>query len=339
MLTRALTGVVLSALSTSGACRPGRSAATRPPQHVVFSFDGSRSVDMWEDSRALAARIRKDGARANFTYFISGVYFIQSSLSATYRPPRRPPGESMIGFGGTSGEVRRRRAAAFAAASEGHELAAHGNGHFDGRDWNLDEWESELRQFWLFAGDMVGPSTDGRRSFGFRAPFLRSGSQLHDALERMGYAYDASGIRKFDQWPLPRGRLWQFGVSPRPIVDTARTSLCMDYAFYEAQSAGREDVSRAALFEAQMYRTYRQYFVDVYYGNRAPMQFIQHFEMFNNGAYWRALQRFALDVCHLPEVRCVSYREMVEWLDGQATSDLRAYQRGDFPRSTVDLPW
>ena len=37
------------------------------------------------------------------------------------------------------------------------------------------------------------------------------------------------------------------------------------------------------------------------------------------GAYNRALRRFLLATCGLPDVRCVSYRELVDWLDTHRT--------------------
>ena len=32
----------------------------------------------------------------------------------------------------------------------------------------------------------------------------------------------------------------------------------------------------------------------------------------NGGAYWRALERFAGEVCVRPEVACISYRDYLE---------------------------
>ena len=42
-----------------------------------------------------------------------------------------------------------------------------------------------------------------------------------------------------------------------------------------------------------------------------------HFETWNHRAYNRALTRFLLETCGLPDVRCVSYRELVDWLDAR----------------------
>ena len=52
-----------------------------------------------------------------------------------------------------------------------------------------------------------------------------------------------------------------------------------------------------------------------YGGNRAPFVFGMHFETWNHWAYELALKRFLLKTCRLSDVRCVSYRELVDWLD------------------------
>src|ERR1043166_3402944 len=49
----------------------------------------------------------------------------------------------------------------------------------------------------------------------------------------------------------------------------------------------------------------------------APFVWGSHFEAWNHWAYDRALTRFLLETCRLPNVRCVSYRELVDWLDSR----------------------
>ena len=67
-------------------------------------------------------------------------------------------------------------------------------------------------------------------------------------------------------------------------------------------------------------------------GGRAPLSFANHFETWHDGAYNRALARFLSESCDLPEVRCVSIRELVDWLDGLPRKALRRYRRGNFPK-------
>jgi hypothetical protein len=45
------------------------------------------------------------------------------------------------------------------------------------------------------------------------------------------------------------------------------------------------------------------------------------------------LQAFAKSVCALPEVRCVTYRQLADFMDGLSESTLAAYQKGDFPHA------
>ena len=40
---------------------------------------------------------------------------------------------------------------------------------------------------------------------------------------------------------------------------------------------------------------------------RVPLQLGFHFTLMNDGAYWRALERFAGEVCVKPDVVCTSY--------------------------------
>ena len=49
-----------------------------------------------------------------------------------------------------------------------------------------------------------------------------------------------------------------------------------------------------------------------YNGERVPFQVGFHFTLMNGGAYWRALERFANEVCSKPDVACVSYRDYLK---------------------------
>jgi hypothetical protein len=49
--------------------------------------------------------------------------------------------------------------------------------------------------------------------------------------------------------------------------------------------------------------------------------------------YHQALQAFAQSVCGLPEVRCVTYTQLADFMDGLSQSTLAAYQSGDFPHA------
>jgi hypothetical protein len=51
------------------------------------------------------------------------------------------------------------------------------------------------------------------------------------------------------------------------------------------------------------------------------------------GAYNEALKDFIRKVCGLPEVRCVTYGALADFLDNAGEPALQAYQRGNFPKA------
>jgi hypothetical protein len=79
------------------------------------------------------------------------------------------------------------------------------------------------------------------------------------------------------------------------------------------------------------YQSYVRYFENSYYGNRAPVDLGNHFERWDNSAFTNALQRFVLEECVKPEVRCVPYRDLVDWLDARPPQQLAAFEAGAFP--------
>ena len=81
-----------------------------------------------------------------------------------------------------------------------------------------------------------------------------------------------------------------------------------------------------------MLETYLEYFKTNYSGNRAPLHIGHHFADYQGGAYRQALISFARTVCGLPEVRCVSYSKLADFMDGLSAETLEAYRKGDFPR-------
>ena len=80
----------------------------------------------------------------------------------------------------------------------------------------------------------------------------------------------------------------------------------------------------------QTLQTYLQYFKSNYAGNRAPLYIGHYFMNYAGGAYNEALKSFARAVCGLPEVRCVNYAKLADFMDQQNSETLAAYRRGDF---------
>src|SRR6266566_2690486 len=145
----------------------------RPPQFIVVSFDGSGGERMWSYWLSVARR-----ARADFTFFVSGVYLVDWAHRMRYRPPGHESGTSAIGFALPSGDltVARTLRGIVAGYRDGNEIGTHFNGHFCGPggvgDWTAADWRSELEQFYallLHAGKLPF----GRREIvGDRTPCL-----------------------------------------------------------------------------------------------------------------------------------------------------------------------
>jgi len=299
----------------------------RPPQFVIFSFDGSYSRQMWQMTRAFSARMSSDRKPIKFTYFVSGVYFLPNISRDEYRAPKQPVGESLIGFGGDDDEIGDRIHEVKLTAAAGHEIASHANGHFDGRNWTAKEWTDELRQFdsFLFRAESL-PELEPM-VVGFRAPQLGWNDALFEALASKRYRYDASRIGRATGWPIKVGQLWSFSLARIPLASSGVPVIAMDYSFYQAHSNAEPDPANASSYEDDMFATYLRYFQSNYDGPRAPIQFLHHFDLYNKGAYFAALQRLAERVCGLPDVRCTSYRELVNWLDQLPSAQLKAYRR------------
>lgn len=302
-------------------------AVPRPPQFVILAFDGSLNNAFWEESRAFA-----QDAGVKFTYFISGVYFIPDAKKSLYNAPRQGPGKSAIGFGGNTASVAIRYGHLQKAHDEGHEIASHANGHFDGSNWSEQDWKSEFDQFdkIVFEGAGVPSLSFGARdSVGFRAPQLGHSQGLWPVLRAKSYAYDTSKSGPSNYWPEENNGLWNFPLAELRIVGSNKKTLSMDYNFYVADSQGNPDPANKAVYKKQMVDTYVKYFESNYFGNRGPVHIGHHFSKWNGGAYWEAMQAFARRVCGLPEVKCGTYKELLAFVQ-ENKAKLPAYHAGNF---------
>ncbi len=331
---RSVAFIILAALS----CVPAR-AAERPPQFVVMAFDNCTELARWQELTDFAAEMNKDGERLHFTFFVSGINFIEDASRAVYEGPHQKRGTSRINFGGSADEVGRRVDYVNALARSGHEIASHAVGHFDGAGWSAADWEKEFRAFdgilrnTALAVRAASATLDIAKVIGFRAPYLATSPGLYTVLKSNAFRYDASRDGAADEWPERIDGIWRFNLARLRIAGSGRSTLSMDYNFFAAQSGAVEDAGRAKSFREQMLATYLEYFRVNYRGNRAPLHIGHHFFPYQGGAYNAALKDFARTVCGLPEVRCVSYAELADFLDRQSTETREAYRKGDFPRA------
>ena len=64
------------------------------------------------------------------------------------------------------------------------------------------------------------------------------------------------------------------------------------------------DAANADAYEERAYRAMMGQFVRAHEASRKPVQAGFHFTLMNDGAYWRALERFAREVCGKADVTC-----------------------------------
>ena len=97
----------------------------KPPQFVLFSFDGAGSHPHWQRVLPLAEKVD-----ARVTGFLSGIYLLGDTRREEYAGPGHGRGRAAISFGGSDDEVALRIEDLNAAVAAGHEIGTHYNGHF-----------------------------------------------------------------------------------------------------------------------------------------------------------------------------------------------------------------
>jgi peptidoglycan/xylan/chitin deacetylase (PgdA/CDA1 family) len=283
-------------------------------QLVIISFDGAHNNALWQKSRQMA----KDTG-AHFTYFLSCTFYMTKDMAHAYQAPGERRGRSNVGFAPDNADIATRLDNVWNAHLEGHEIASHACGHFDGSKWSKADWLEEFgtfRQTLLSAWDGIGKTApDGWSDFvnndirGFRAPYLAVSKTLPEAEKEAGYLFDASLVTRGPALPVTDGRLTRFGLPTIPEGPRDRRIIGMDYNLYVRHSDAKEDRRDAPEFEERAYDAFRSAFDRQYDGDRIPLQLGFHFVEMNDGAYWRALDRLLRDVCHKDDVACVTYPE------------------------------
>lgn len=319
----------------------------KPPQFVVFSWDGAG-----EDSQKLFSHFRKVAKENNatMTYFLSGVYMLPKEKRDLYKPPQHEPGSSEIGFNDEQGIADTLKQVRLAWL-EGNEIGTHFNGHFCGPDggvgqWSVDEWKSEIAQAKAFVKNWKTntgmtrtaplPFDYDKELIGARTPCLEGQKNFVKAASQMGFRYDSSGVNN-QVWPKKREGLWDVSMQLVPFPGHTYEQLTMDYNFMVNQSGTQTqgDPDKFDYWGDQMRDGLLKGFYRAYDGNRAPLIIGNHFESWNGGTYMRAVDEVVKEVCNKPEVRCVSFHQLVDWLDAQdpqTLKRLRTLEVGEAPR-------
>lgn len=319
----ACAALALTALSTPLAAKDAPAPVDKP-QYVIISFDGASHIEQWERSRALAR-----DAGASFTYFLSCVFVVDKQDRARYQPPEMAAGRSNVGFAQSREEIKARLDQVWTARAEGHEIASHGCGHFDGGAWSASAWEQEFDQYKTLMRDawsangLEGEPAAWKKFVeteirGFRAPYLSTGPGLFKALANAGFAYDASTVSNGPSVPGRENGLMRFSLPMIPEGPKQRPVIAMDYNLYVRHSGGEEQPAMAGAFAERAYTAFKAAFDAQVKGERIPLQIGYHFTLMNDGAYWNALERFAREVCKRDDVRCVSYADYLNEAPAEA---------------------
>jgi hypothetical protein len=235
---------------------PSQSGLQKPPQFILFAFDGSRNIPMWKETRQFAKDLSADGKELKFTYFINTIYLVLAKNAKLFVPewnryiyeaPQLGPGYSALGYpcpGGSCGaqDISDRADQISRAFLENHEIASHAVGHFDANGgraggktygkWSLENWRSEHQQFFdlLFGALQVqriqpqnfppsGIALKRSNIVGFRAPQLGVGSSFDQSLAEQKFKYDTSRTNQMTYWPekLVASKAWNMPLAQIPV--------------------------------------------------------------------------------------------------------------------------
>ncbi|WP_228990685.1 hypothetical protein [Streptomyces sp. DH8] len=322
---------------------PGR----KPPQFVIFSWDGAGEVGNGLFPRFLELAREHDAA---MTFFLSGIYLLPESKKSLYRPPNNPRGASDIGYL-TDDHIKDTLKYVRQAWLDGHEIGTHFNGHFCGGSgsverWTPAQWHSEINQAVSFVTEWrthTGwededplPFDYRKELIGGRTPCLLGQDSLLPTASKLGWRYDASSPGGRQTWPVKRGGVWDLPLQAMPFPGHSFEVLSMDYNILANQSRNstRGMPSRYPGWRKQATDAYLAGFRRAYETNRAPFYIGNHFEEWNGGIYMDAVEEVIKKVADKDDVRLVSFRQYVDWLDAQdpaVLAKLRTLEVGQAP--------
>ncbi|MEV4877395.1 hypothetical protein [Streptomyces cyaneofuscatus] len=318
-----------------------------PPQFVIFSWDGAGEVGNGLFPRFLELAKDHDAA---MTFFLSGLYLLPESKKSLYRPPNNPRGASDIGYL-TDGHVKDTLKYVRQAWLDGHEIGTHFNGHFCGGSgsverWTPAQWQSEIDQAVSFVTEWrtnTGwenedplPFDYRKELIGGRTPCLLGQDNLLPTASKLGWRYDASSPGGRQTWPVKRGGVWDLPLQAMPFPGHSFEVLSMDYNILanQSQNSTKGMPSRYPGWRKQAAGAYLNGFERAYTTNRAPFFIGNHFEEWNGGIYMDAVEEVIKKTAGKKDVRLVSFRQFVDWLDVQdpaVLAKLRTLEVGQSP--------
>ncbi len=234
---------------------------------ILISFDGSEDLNMWKDTLEFA----KDN-NIKFTYFISAPYFVTKSELNT-RPywALTEIGKPNVNFRNDSTEkyIIKRKEFLMKAQNEGHEIASHLCGHYNGAKWTYEQWNKELKFFQETFKNVPNIT-------GIRAPELGVNKSYFKAIKQFGYEYDSSLV-------YSKNINYEQEIPIRAIKTYFGNYLPFDYNF--------------SLLKLNPDESEELFFISLcedYVNNTNPTQICLHFKNFVGQPYYKAMKRFVL---------------------------------------------
>ncbi len=310
-----------------------------PPQFVIFSWDGAGEVGNGLFPRFLKLAEEHD---ARMTFFLSGLYLLPESKKRMYRPPNNAVGASDIGYL-TDGHVKETLKYVRQAWLEGHEIGTHFNGHFCAgtgsvANWTSAQWQDEIDQAKSFVKkwrtntgwtDLPSlPFDYDKELVGGRTPCLLGQNNLLPTAKKLGWRYDASSPGGRQRWPEKKMGVWDLPLQAVPFPGHSFEVLSMDYNILANQSQNSTKAPPANYpgWRKQATEAYIAGFKRAYESNRAPFFIGNHFEEWNGGIYMDAVEAALKHIAGKKDVRLVSFKQFVDWLDVQDPKVLRDLQ-------------
>lgn len=287
-------------------------------QIIIISYDGAGDNKLWQRSRDTAKSLG-----ISYTYFLScSLILNRAKTGKLYQAPGKAPSRSNIGFAHSDEEVKLRLINMIEARREGHEIASHTCGHFDGGKWTAQEWAQEFTSFkthlskaWDYIGLAAEKPSDWDAMLqsikGFRAPYLSQSTALDKALHDFGFTYDATTVSKGPELPKNTDGILKFSLPLIPEGPHQKPIIAMDYNLFVRHSMAIETADRREEFSNRSYEAFKAAFDKQYRGERIPLQLGFHFVKMNGGAYWDAHEKLLREVCGLVDVQCLSYEKAI----------------------------
>lgn len=302
----------------------------KPPQFILFSFDGVGVGPNWD----LFLETAKE-SNSRFTALMTGLYFLTDKARKKYTGPGHNPGESAIAFGGTKDEVKEEIAYLNRTWYDGHEMGTHFVGHFcagskyPGTKWTTADWNEELDQFFsLMTNWRKNTGIKDGEDLAFGPDAVKGGrtqclegtpKALFPALLEHNMTWDSSFAAREPgiYWPTKDRGIWEFAVPYvySPALKKRQTAL--DYNFWYSYNGAQNRPKDAPKIRRIVAKTYEYMYERAFEGNRAPLVIANHFNDWSGNAFNPATADFMRETCTKPETICATYQDVIAWMEMQ----------------------